>query len=101
MKHNNKNNKIEKNIKKRILTTTIGALARFENHFGYLWGQDTDNPTQEQLNNEIIWEQVRTEILDHGNDQMRGAISDLSSMDNVDTVKYSYYYKLNQRRNDS
>ena len=89
-----KYNKIEKDIKKRILTATIGAIARFENHFGYLWGQDSDNPTPEQLQNEIIWEKARTEILDYGNDQIRAAISDLRSNGNIDKVKYSYYYKI-------
>lgn len=98
MKH--KSNKTEKIIKKRILTTMIGALARFENSFGYLWGIDNPNPTQDQLNNEAIWEKLRTEILDHGNNQIRGAILELKEDQDIDKVKYSYYYKVNNRRKD-
>lgn len=97
---NNKHKKNEDILKKRILTTMIGALARFEDAFGYLWGIDSDNPTQEQLDIESKWEKVRTEILDHGNNQIRGAINDIKSRDHVDKVKYSYYYKINQRRNE-
>lgn len=97
---NYKNKKIEDSIKKRILTTMIGALARFEDNFGYLWGIDSDSPTSQQLEIEAKWEKVRTEILDHGNSQIRNAINDLRSKEPIDKVKYSYYYKINQRRND-
>lgn len=100
MRHN-KYNKTEDIIKKRILTTMIGALSRFEDTFGYLWGIDSDNPTISQLDIEAKWEKVRTEILDHGNNQIRSAINDVRSKEPVDKIKYSYYYKLNTRRNNN
>lgn len=95
-----KNNRFDQIIKKRIQTTMIGALARFEENFGYLWGQDQENLNSEQIRNLDLWEKTRTEILDNGNNQIRGAISDMKSPKNVDQVKYSYYYKINNRRND-
>lgn len=94
-------NKINNIIKKRIQTTMIGALARFEENFGFLWGQDDEHLTDQQLKNLDLWEKTRTEILDNGNKQIRGAISDLRSPNNIDQVKYSYYYKINNRRNES
>lgn len=89
---------IEYIIRKKIETTMIGALARFEENFGELWGHDKDNLSQEQLRNEIIWEKTRNEILDHGNSQIRKAISELKGHNNFDKVRYSYYYKFNTNK---
>jgi hypothetical protein len=101
MKKSN-NKKINQIIKKRIQTTMIGAIARFEENFGFLWGQDKDiDLNSEQIRNLEIWEKTRTEILDNGNNQIRGAISEIKSPGNVDQVKYSYYYKVNPRRNNN
>lgn len=93
---NSKN--IEYLIRKKIETTMIGALARFEENFGDLWGHDTKNISQEQLRNQIIWDKVRNEILDHGNNQIRKAIAELRGQNNFDKVKYSYYYKFNTNK---
>lgn len=93
---NSKN--IEYLIRKKIETTMIGALARFEENFGDLWGHNRDNLSQEQLRNQMIWDKVRNEILDHGNNQIRKAISELRGQNNFDKVKYSYYYKFNTNK---
>ena len=90
---------LEHLIRKKIQTTMIGAIARFEDGFGDLWGHNTDNHSQEQIRNEIIWEDVRNQILDHGNTQIRKCISELKGHRNVDNVKYSYYYKFNNKEN--
>lgn len=93
---NNKN--IEHILRKKIETTMIGALARFEDGFGDLWGYNTDNPSQEQIRNRVIWDRVRNEILDHGNNQLRKAIGELKG-NRDDKIKYSYYYKFNTKEN--
>lgn len=65
-------------ISKRFQTTIIGSLARFENHFGYLWGHNSDKPLTD-LQKEFLdlWEFTRTSILNHGNNQMREAIDEI------------------------
>lgn len=79
-----KNNKgfSKKNIiyqlSKRFETTIIGSLARVEDTFGYLWGHNSDkDPTEKQKEFEDLWEFTRTNILNHGNKQMREAIDEI------------------------
>lgn len=55
--------------KKKIQTTMIGAIATIEANFGFLW--TGDNLTNEQLELKSIFEEVRSEILDRGNNQIR------------------------------
>lgn len=92
------NKNIEHLIRKKIQTTMIGSLARFEEGFGDIWGHNTDKPSQEQIRNRMIWERIRNEILDHGNNQIRKAISEIKGQDSFDKVKYSYYYKFNTHK---
>jgi len=91
---------IEKLIRKKIETTMIGCLARFEESFGYLWGQDKDHLSQSEEEFSAIWEQVRESILDHGNTQIRKAMGELRG-ESTGKVKYSYYYKFDTRRRDN
>ena len=82
-------------VKKRILTTTIGSLARFEKYFGFIWGQNKDylTPQEEQMLD--LWEEARHEILNLGNKQMR-SIDSFS-----DTTKYTYNFKMNKPGDNS
>tara|TARA_Y100000310_G_C20232103_1_gene600718 strand:- start:136 stop:510 length:375 start_codon:yes stop_codon:yes gene_type:complete len=58
--------------KKKIQTTMIGALSTLEKRFGFLWGQDQDKDlTPEQEHMKELYEEIRSEILDRGNNQMR------------------------------
>mgnify|MGYP006296163477 CR=1 FL=1 len=93
-------NNIEYILRKKIETTMIGALARFEEGFGDIWGHDSDNPTQEQLRYQLIWDKIRNEILDHGNNQLRKGISELRG-NRDDKIKYSYYYKFNNNKENN
>jgi hypothetical protein len=93
----NKKN-IHQIFKKRMQTVMIGAIAKFEDNFGFLWGQENENLTAEQTRNKILWDKTRTEILDHGNNQIRLAITESKQGEHVDRVKYSYYYKINNPR---
>lgn len=91
---------IEQTIRKKIETTMIGALARFEEGFGRLWGHENENKlSQDELRNRIVWDNVRESILDHGNNQIRKAISEIKN-NQLDKVKYSYYYKFNQNEEE-
>jgi hypothetical protein len=91
---------IEKILKKKIETTMIGCLARFEESFGYLWGQNKEKLSDKELEFLELWERVRESILDHGNSQIRKAISELRP-DSIGKVKYSYYYKFDTRRKNN
>jgi hypothetical protein len=93
-------NNTEKLIRKKIETTMIGCLARFEEAFGYLWGQDKEQLSEQEERFSAIWEQVRESILDHGNNQIRKAMGELKG-DGSGKVKYSYYYKFDTRRKDN
>lgn len=68
-------------ISKKITTTFIGALASFEKSFGFLWGhgkKDSER-TEEEKQLYIIWENVRTEVLNNGNNQLRALRNELQN----------------------
>lgn len=81
----------EEMLSKRFQTTMIGALYQFEENFGYLWGFDKDDKhlTESEKRFRIMWEDVRYNILNNGNHQLRSAIKDLHNL-KVDNVKYHY-----------
>jgi len=72
--------RLETNIVKKIKTTMIGALASFEDGFGHLWGKDIpeDQLDSDELKFSDMWEEIRSEILDKGNLQIRAAKDELS-----------------------
>jgi hypothetical protein len=72
--------KLKFNIAKKIRTTMIGALASFEDGFGYLWGIDLDDVemTEDELKFRDLWEEIRAEILDKGNKQIHAAEDEIS-----------------------
>ena len=64
---------------KKIKTTMIGALSSVENHFGFLWGHNSgEELTPEQQHLKSIFDEIRSEILDKGNNQIRNLESELS-----------------------
>jgi hypothetical protein len=85
-------------LTKRFQTTMIGALFEFEKAFGYLWGQDKNEEdlTDNELDFLDRWDNVRNQILNNGNNQLRKAIVDLSK--NNGNIKYNY--KFNNRREE-
>ena len=75
----------------------IGTLSRFEEGFGYLWnnGDPPNNNTQTYFLN--LWEEIRTDILDHGNNQIRIALEDLSrTIERANRFEYQYNFILNK-----
>lgn len=75
--------RLKKEVKKRIETTMIGALSSVEKYFGKLWGEGNVNQTPEQLAFRQVFEEMRTEILDKGNGQIRLAEAEISTYDVV------------------
>jgi DNA replicative helicase MCM subunit Mcm2 (Cdc46/Mcm family) len=80
VKKENENEYLEKSKKRlqniietKIRTTFIGSLDIFEKAFGDLWGSGVDNPTSSQQEIKELWQQVRNDILDMGNNQLRAA----------------------------
>lgn len=73
------------NLKKKLNTIMIGAIAQFEKHFGKEWGYGKeDKDCGEQENSQFdIWEKCREEVLDLGNKQIRAAIKEIERY-NVD-----------------
>lgn len=74
-------------LKKKIQTTMIGALSSLEEHFGFLW--KSDGPlTQEQLVMKDLYQKVRSEILDKGNNQARNIDAELAHYD-IEWLRYN------------
>lgn len=84
-------------IHKRMQTIMIGALARFEENFAYLWNKDTAH-SQYFLD---LWQKARQDILDYGNNQIRLAKKELEQLDNNRPPKYKYRYRFDMRRNNN
>lgn len=76
--------RLKKEIKKRIQTTMIGSLSSIEKYFSFLWGGENNaSLTREQIQMRDIFEDMRTEILDKGNAQIRNAEAELETYDVV------------------
>lgn len=69
--------KLAASIEKKFKTTMIGALSKFEKYFGYLWGYNKSSLTADELAWKKLWDEVRTEILNNGNNQLRAAHDDI------------------------
>lgn len=84
---------IIKNIETRLRTIMIGSLSRIEKHLSYLWNYGDDPETKDQEDFSDKWEELRLEILNHGNNQIRSAINDMVTFFNKEN-KYNYNYKF-------
>lgn len=68
------------NIQKRFKTTFVGAISAFEEAFGERWGGRAPDSelSDEEYHNRKVWENVRNDIFNKGNNQMRAALSEIS-----------------------
>jgi hypothetical protein len=84
-------------ISKKIQTTMIGSLSRFETGFGHLWAhhkKHEEELTDQELYFDNIWQDVRNNILNHGNNQIRLATEDIrKAITNEPSIKYNYTFK--------
>ena len=76
-------------VSKKNVTSFIGAIAKFEQFFGAVWGHGVpdDQKTPEQLAWAAAWEQARTEILNNGNNQLRAVENEFAQY----TVRWNRY----------
>ncbi len=80
--------RLENIIATKLRTTFIGAIDAFERTFGDLWGYNSDKPlTKSQKEMKQLWQQVRNDILDLGNNQLRAAQLELENH----TIKWNRY----------
>ena len=74
--------------KMKIQTTMIGALSTLEKGFGFLWGHESSEPlTPEQEHLKEIYDEVRSEILDRGNNQARNLEAEFANYD-INWLRY-------------
>lgn len=82
---NEKNRDRFKNIcKKKFQTSFIFPIAEFEEAFGKeLWGMGLEDNelTDEQKSNKVKWNQLRKNILDKGNGQLRAFLNETELYD--------------------
>lgn len=67
-------------LEKKLRTTFIGAISAMEESaFGRLWGHNSrpDERTEQQQRWYEVWQQLRTKILNNGNNQLRAVQSEL------------------------
>lgn len=77
----NDNKRLRAVVAKRLRTTFIGALATFEAAFGRLWGHGLPDGklSEEQRRYRAVWNDVRNQILNAGNSQLRAAEAEIGS----------------------
>ena len=73
--------RLDKIVCTKVRTAFIGALAAFEEEFGFLWGQDTSSneKTEEQIDMAELWERARTKVLNTGNGQLRAVRTEIAN----------------------
>jgi hypothetical protein len=72
--------RLDKIVTTKIRTSFVGALAKFEEDFGFLWGHNKsiEQLTPEEKEMRELWDQTRTAVLNNGNNQLRGAQTEIS-----------------------
>jgi len=81
--------------KKKVQTTMIGALSTIERVFGFLWGHDEKSDlTPEQEHMKELFEEVRSEILDRGNNQARNLEVEFANYE-INWLRYHISLRVN------
>jgi hypothetical protein len=84
-------------MEKRFKTIMIGGLSRFEKEFGYLWeGENGEPVTEKDIYFRDKWEDLRNDLLDHGNYQIRNGLEELEKYLNK-VEKYNLQIFYNQK----
>lgn len=78
--------RLSKILKKKIQTTMIGALSSMEENLRFLWEQDNPKISKPQMKE--IYNKIRSEILDKGNNQARNVDAELAQYE-VEWLRYS------------
>lgn len=82
--------RLDKIVTTKMRTAFIGALAAFEDEFGFLWGQDSpeEELTKEQAEMRELWIRARTNVLNNGNTQLRAVRNEIANQ----TVKWNRHH---------
>jgi hypothetical protein len=91
-------------VEKRLQTTMIGAISKFENNFGFLWGQDIEKDedlTPQQLEFADMWERTRNQVLNQGNAQIRNIKDDFYKWGGLFKQNFNYSFKVPKDSEDS
>ncbi len=96
-KNNHNNRHLLNKLETRFKTVMIGSLSRIEDRLGFLWGHNKDEPLTEQQEKFLdIWEDLRNDILNHGNHHSREGLDDVEEfLQNQDEYTYKFY--MNRR----
>ena len=90
--------RLSKILKKKIQTTMIGALSTLEEHLGFLWDNEESSEEDKQIMKDL-YQKIRSEILDKGNNQARNIDAELSQYD-VEWLKYSVKIPMILKKED-
>ena len=98
---NNKKNysrrQVVKQLETRFKTIMIGCLSRFEAEFGNLWNNELEPSNSKEAYFREKWEELRSDILDHGNNQIRQGLEELSEyINSVDKYHLQVFYNQNK-----
>ena len=82
----------------KIKTSFIGAISSCEKNFGFLWGhgKNEEELTDQELQMKELWEEIRTEILDNGNTQLRAASNEIENY-SINWDRYSIGLNLKDK----
>lgn len=96
---NNKHKRQLLNIAEtRFKTIMIGSIARVEEYLGYLWAHGKDNPTERQEEFRVLWDELRNEILNHGNFNIRKGLDEIDELLDVSDSQYEYNFIMKDQR---
>lgn len=82
--------RLRKITKKKMTTVMIGALSAIEEELGFLWAHDAEQGqvlTPEQAHMRTVYDNLRSRILDLGNNQQRNFDEELNQY-NVEWQRY-------------
>lgn len=99
-KHQSKR-RLQKAMETKINTTMIGAISAIEEKFGFLWGQGrpASQLTDRELDMLALKDELRTEILNNGNNQKRAAIAEINQYE-VEWKRHHMDLAVEQRNKD-
>jgi hypothetical protein len=83
-------------VETKIRTTFIGSIAAFQEAMGFLWGDGKPlrDLTPQELEYRRLWLEVRDNVLNNGNKQLRAAKKEISEY-NVEQKKFNYKFNNN------
>lgn len=84
----------------RFKTIMIGSIARVEEYFGYLWAHGKDNPTEREEQFRVLWDELRNEMLNNGNYNIRKGLDEIYEILDVNETKYEYNFIMKDKRSD-